>query len=132
MKDLVLSQQGKVMVPAAEFTSVEQALSSLDGEKHAQISLSDDEGAYVKVLGRKDILTISCGQRQGARISHYVLGLSKRAEEEIELSFGKFAATVQKNELMAYEDALLILKCFFQSEAFPAAYNMREIEKPLV
>lgn len=131
MKELILSQQGKNMIHIAEFELVDQALNSLDGKDQARVSLSDAEGAYVKVMGSKEILTISYGRRLDARISHYVLGLSKRVEEEIELNFGKLSAVVRKNELMAFDDALLILRCFFHEEDFPAAYNMREIDRPL-
>ncbi|MEL6253173.1 MAG: hypothetical protein AAFR87_14275 [Bacteroidota bacterium] len=119
------------MQRVSDFDPIEEALLKLDGEQHARVLLTEDEGGYVRMLGRKDLLAICHGRRIDNQLSHYVLSLSKRDEEALTFSFGTVTTQIQKNDLMALEDALLLARCFFDQKAFPPAYNMREIEKPL-
>ena len=130
-REIILSQQGKSMQRVSEFAPVEEALFRLDGDQHARVLLSDDEGASVRILGRKDLLAICTGQKHETQLNHFVLSLSKRDEEELTFSFGTVTTQIQKNELMALEDALLLARCFFEEKDFPPAYNLREIDKPL-
>lgn len=130
MRELILSRQGKTMQQATDFELIEEALIALDGVNDSRISISDAEGGYIRILGRQDLLAICLGQNMETKLKHFVLGLSKREEQEVPLNFGKLLVHVQKNELMGIEDALLITRCYFEEKAFPAAYNLREIEKP--
>ena len=130
-REIILSQQGKSMQRVSEFAPIEEALFKLDGDQHARVLLSDDEGAYIRVLGRMDLLAICLGKNVESQLNHYVLSLSKRDEEELTFSFGTVTTQIQKNDLMALEDALLLARCFFEEKAFPPAYNLREIDKPL-
>ncbi|MDW3646155.1 MAG: hypothetical protein R8P61_03755 [Bacteroidia bacterium] len=130
-REIILSQQGKSMQRISDFAPIEEALLNLDGDLHARVLLSDDDGNYVRVLGRKDLLAICHGRSIDNQLSHYMLSLSKRDEEEMTFSFGTVTTQIQKNDLMALEDALLLAQYFFEQKDFPPAYNMREIEKPL-
>ncbi|MEM6802364.1 MAG: hypothetical protein AAF696_13225 [Bacteroidota bacterium] len=131
MRELILNQQGKAMQRISEFGLIEEALEKLDGDKHSRIMLSDDDGGYIRILGRKDMLAICHGRRIDTVLGHYVLSLSKRDEELFSFSFGTVTTEIQQNEVLAYEDALLLVNCFFYEKDFPPAYNMRELEKPL-
>lgn len=131
MRELILNQQGKAMQRITDFALIERALEELDGDKHSRIMLSNDEGDYIRILGKKDMLAICHGRNIEAELQHYVLSLSKRNEELFTFSFGTVSTEIQQNEVLAYEDALLLLKCFSTEEVFPPAYNMRELEKPL-
>lgn len=119
------------MQRVSEFAPIEEALFRLDGDNHARVLLSDDDGAYIRILGRKDLLAICLGKNVETQLNHYVLSLSKRDEEKLSFSFGTVTTQIQKNDLMALEDALLLARCFFEEKAFPPAYNLREIDKPL-
>ena len=131
MRELILNQQGKAMQRISDFALIEEALERLDGDKHSRIMLSDDEGGYIRILGRKDMLAICHGRNTETELQHYVLSLSKRNEEVFTFSFGTVTTEIQQNEVLAYEDAFLLVNCFFYENDFPAAYNMRELEKPL-
>jgi hypothetical protein len=129
--ELTLSLQGKNLQRINSFEPIDEALNLLDGQKHSRVLLANDDGGDVTLMGKKDQMVICYTRRIDARVNHYVLGLSKRDEEKVSFSSGQKTISVQKNELMAFEDALLIAMCFFKKKGFPEAYTLREIDKPL-
>ena len=127
-----LSVQGHTLQKADSLMQVIQTLDHMDGKEISHFLLTNDEAGYIQLVGEKNCLTICTGKRGVARVVHQIIGLSKRDESEVMIPFSGGEVIVQRNEVLMYEDALLLLTAFWEQKKFPSAYSLREVKGKFV
>lgn len=131
MRKITYSTIGKSPQKIHEISLLDAVIMDLDGMSYSRVSIGGVDGEYLDIMGSSTRLVIGLGQKIANRISHFVLGLSKRDTEEVFLEDDWGRIYVKKNEVLALEDALLMGSCFWEGKEIPAAYNLRELEGKL-
>ncbi|MEL6674610.1 MAG: hypothetical protein AAFR61_20535 [Bacteroidota bacterium] len=57
-----------------------------------------------------------------------IIGLAKRKESPTHIQQGNEQYPLQENELMQWEDALLLMECLAKGRPFPDAYHLRLLQ----
>jgi hypothetical protein len=127
---MLFEQEGQPPISNPSWEDVASSLSSINPRERSFFVLSGKSG-YVQVAGAKLRLTIEHRKKGLFSSAHYRLGRAPVSSEEIDINYSGGAITVRKSEVLSLDDALKVLRSYFDHGVVPDDYVSRELPATL-
>lgn len=109
--------------------SFPQAFNYLNPETNSFYLLERDGQDYIQCGGEKLACTVEVRRyREDGSYTHSVVGHQQGDTTPTKIRMSDGGVTVEKREVLTHWEAIELFKCFFENQAFPAEYRLREVE----
>jgi len=102
-------------------------LKQTNQETSSSCTLSLDDFCYIQCAGSAEKMTIEYREKVYSGFHHFVIGRKQLVKTKRKLKYSGGEIDVMSNEILNYEDALVLFKAFFeQSDIRSLKYSIRE------
>jgi hypothetical protein len=116
-----------------DFDFIGSFLKQMNQETSSYCVLSLNDSCYIQCAGSSKKLTIEWRNSIDSGFRHYVIGRKQLVKTKRKLKYSAGEIDIMSNELLTYEDALVLFKSFMEHhDLLSLQYSVRETTKMFV